>query len=72
MNNVDKITRDAKILIDSARDSVNSNIVNAIAAKKISLNENQLQEVLALVNASIDEGYQRAINAFQGSIKKHL
>jgi hypothetical protein len=72
MNNLDKITRDAKLLVDSARDAANTNIVKAAMDKKLNLNEYQIQEVLNLINASFDEGYQRAITVFQNTIKKHL
>lgn len=72
MNNIDKITRDARILVNSAKDTVDSNLVNAVANNKLSINENQLREVLNVIGASFDEGYQKAIGVFQNTIKKHL
>lgn len=72
MNSVDKITRDAKILVASARDTANSNLTTAAMEKNLNLTENQLKEVLRIIDMSFEEGYQKAINVFQNTIKKHI
>jgi len=72
MNTVDKITRDSKILIDSARDTVSSNLTNALKTNQIDISEAQLSKILNLVNNSIDQGYQKAITNYQNTIKKHF
>lgn len=72
MNSVDKITRDAKILVASARDTANSNLTTAAMDKRLNLTENQLKEVLRIIDMSFEEGYQKAINVFQNTIKKHI
>lgn len=72
MNSVDKITRDAKILVASARDTANSNLTIAAMGKHLNLTENQLKEVLRIIDMSFEEGYQKAINVFQNTIKKHI
>lgn len=72
MNSVDKITRDAKILVASARDTANSNLTIAAMDKRLNLTESQLKEVLRIIDMSFEEGYQKAINVFQNTIKKHI
>lgn len=72
MNSVDKITRDTKILLDSAKDTVTSNLMNAIRTREVEIPEAQLSRILTLVNSSIDQGYQKALTTYQNSIKKHM
>jgi len=72
MNSIDKITRDTKILLDSAKDTVTSNLMNAIRTKEVEIPEAQLSRILMLVNSSIDQGYQKALTSYQNSIKKHM
>ena len=72
MNSVDKITRDAKILVASARDTANSNLTTSAMENHLNLTENQLKEVLRIIDMSFEEGYQKAINVFQNTIKKHI
>lgn len=72
MNSVDKITRDAKILVNSARDTANSNLVQALTERKINVSEEQLREILKIMDMSFDEGYLKAATVFQNTIKKHL
>jgi len=72
MNTIDKIARDAKILVNSARDTANSNLATSLHEKKISLTENQLKEVMRILDVSFEEGYQKAVVVFQNTIKKHI
>lgn len=72
MNTLDKITRDSRLLVNSAKDAISKNITSAVLDRKIELNERQLSEVLKIVELSCDEGYQRAYNVFQKTIKSHL
>jgi hypothetical protein len=72
MNNVDKISRDAKILIDSAKDTVTTNLIEAINTSLISLNQDQLGNILNIVSNSLDMGYQKSLPVYQNMIKKHI
>jgi hypothetical protein len=72
MNNVDKISRDAKILIDSAKDTVTTNLIEAIKTSLISLNQDQLGNILNIVSTSLDTGYQKSLPVYQNMIKKHI
>ena len=72
MNEVDKVTRETKALVDSIRDTLAANILNATKNKTITLTEGQLQNIISIANLSVDEGYQRAIPHFQRSLKRKL
>lgn len=72
MNEVDKIARETKTLLESVKDSFVTNIVNAAHSKTVQLDERQLEGIVAIANISFDEGYQRAIPFFQRSIKNQL
>jgi len=72
MNIIDKITRDSKILVDSAKDTISKNITTAVLQKKLDLNERQLTEILNLIEVSSSEGYQKSLSVYQNTIKKHL
>ena len=72
MNKVDRISKDAKILIDSAKDTVSNNFVSAVKSSSLSLSESQLASVLNLVNVCLQEGYQKALPYFQNSVKRYV
>lgn len=72
MNNVDKISRDSKILIDSAKDTVGANIVSMVKSNALNLEPAQLEKILSVINISLDEGYQKALPYYQNSIKKYF
>lgn len=72
MNNVDKISRDAKILIDSAKDTVSSNLVEALSSNLVDVSQDQLGKILSIVSTSLDSGYQKSLPVFQNMIKKHV
>lgn len=72
MNNVDKVAKDARILIDSAKDVVTKNLVTAARTDTVSLTKAQLETIISIVNLSFDEGYQRALPAFQATVKKYV
>jgi hypothetical protein len=72
MNSVDKISRDAKILVDSAKDVTTKNLIEAVQGSLIDLNQDQLGKILNVLSTSFDMGYQRSLPVFQNMIKKHL
>lgn len=72
MNSIDKITRDAKILVNSARDAANSNLTQAFIERKLTVSEDQLREIFKIMDMSFEEGYLKAATVFQNTIKKHL
>ena len=72
MNTVDKISRDAKLVVDSVKDSVVKNLTTTVHNKKLDLTDRQLAEVVKLIELSVNEGYQRSLNVFQNTVKKYL
>lgn len=72
MNSVDKISRDSKILIDSAKDTVAKNLLEAAQNSIVDLNQEQLEKILSIVSVSLDMGYQRSLTVYQNMIKKHI
>ena len=72
MNQVDKLTRDAKIFADSVKDTMTSNLMTAIKNNVLVFEETQLAKVLSLLEISASEGYQKAIRTFQKSAKSTL
>jgi hypothetical protein len=71
MNTIDKITKDSRILVDSAKDVVNSNLVSSVNDNQLELTPKQLSDVLRIVELSFEDGYQRAIGTFQSMLRKH-
>lgn len=72
MNKIDKIAKDSKMLIDSVKDTSAKNLLTAVRSGTISLNEEQLTKVIAVLNLSNEEGYQKALPVFQNAIKKYV
>lgn len=72
MNTVDMISRDSKILSDSIKDGISSNLVSAVSTGTLQISEDQLRAVLNLVGLSADQSYQRSLPVFQNTIKKYF
>jgi hypothetical protein len=74
MNTIDKVSRDAKIFSDSISDTLVTNLLtaNQDSSLGINLSEDQLSKVFRILNASIDQAYQKALPHFQNTIKKHF
>jgi len=72
MSNLNKILRDSRILIDSAKDVVTTNIVEARSKGVIGMDDKQLQTLLDIVTLSIDESYQKSTHVFQNMVKRHI
>lgn len=72
MNNIDKISADSRILIDSAKDTVGINFLSLVSSREINLEPHQVEKILNIINISIDEGYQKALPYYQNTIKKHF
>lgn len=72
MNNIDIISRESKLLVESAKDSVTNNVVNAARSGMISVSEQDLVKLVNLIEISTTEGYQKSLPFFQKSIKQYL
>jgi formiminotetrahydrofolate cyclodeaminase len=69
MNSVDKISRETKNLLESAKDALATNIVTAARSKNVTIDESQLPVLINLVNITIDETFQKSLPVYQNSIK---
>lgn len=72
MSNLNNILRDSKILIDGAKDTIISNIIEANRTNIVDLNEDQLQKICNLVSISLDESFQKSLNVFSNMVKRHI
>ena len=69
MNSVDKISREAKIVLDATKDSVINNIVVASRSGTFEIDESQLAKLVQVVTLSFDDSLQKALPHFQNSIR---
>lgn len=65
MNALDKTTKATKVLIDSAKDLLESTLLERARAGDIDLTADQLTKILSLSKAAIDTGFNRALPSFQ-------
>lgn len=72
MSIINKILRDSKNLVDSAKDTVLSNLVEARRTGLIDVTDVQLQKIIEIVSVSLSESFQKSISVFQNMIKRHL
>jgi hypothetical protein len=72
MNIVDKISRDSRILIDSAKDTFVSNFLTMMRNKDLELSNDQVEKLISLVTLSLDESFQKTLPFYQTMIKKYL
>lgn len=70
MNKVDKVTKESRVLIETAKDTVGHDLIQPFRERGLS--DEQITSVVKLVNLALDQAYQKAVPAFQNSIKKHL
>jgi hypothetical protein len=72
MNNVDKISKEVRLVLDSSKDLLVKNLLESVSKGILTINNEQMETVVSILNMSLDEGYLRAIPSFQNSIKKYL
>lgn len=72
MSNLNKILKDSKIIVDGAKDTLTSNIVEAKRSNLIDLNDQQLQRICDIISVSLDESFQKTLPVFHNMIKKHV
>jgi hypothetical protein len=72
MNKTDKISKDAKLLVESAKDVLTNNLISAIKSRTVIVEESQIPKLLQIVDMSMNDGYQRSLRTFQKSIASLL
>lgn len=69
MNNVDKISREAKMLLDSTRDNVIAGLIDASRTGKINIEPSDLPSLVQVVNLIFEDSSQKSISYFQNKLK---
>lgn len=72
MNDVDKISKEVKNLVESVKDSLQARVLTAAKNDVLQLNQQQLEKLFQLMEITFDESYQKAIVNFQKTLKKYL
>lgn len=60
----DKISKSSWTLLETIKDSVTTNLTNAVRGGQLKIEANQVALLLTLVGASADEGYHRGHRTF--------
>ena len=72
MNPKDKINKAAWGLLEASKDIVSANVTMAIRSGQIKVESASAQTLLALINASLEEGYHKAHKSFAKSVDSAL
>lgn len=74
MNQVDKISKEALSLLQYAKDTAIANLTVANSSGKLKpqLEPIQLLAVVDLLGASLSQGYQKGLSAFQKVVKEQI
>lgn len=68
----DKIVKASWNLLGSSKDSLLTNISNAVRSGAIKVEPESVERLLQLVNTSIDEGYHRGYNVYERELDSAL
>jgi len=70
MNPRDQINKAAWVVVESIRDAVSNNIVQASQSGQLDIKGTQLEHLITIVNGSIDSGFQRCSKNFLREVDK--
>lgn len=65
-----KIMQEFKSSFDFSKDVVSKNLVNYVRSNRINLSPNELERLLAVVDLSIDESFQKRSSTLENFINK--
>lgn len=68
----DMIVRATQSLLEMAKITATTNVVNACRAKQLDISAEQLEKLLFVVTSSIEEGHSKAARAFSRSVDEAL
>jgi hypothetical protein len=68
----DEINKAAWLMIEAAKDAAQANVMQSVISGKVKLEADQLQLLLSVITASIEEGYSRANRAFSRVVDEAL
>jgi len=64
----EKISKSSWTLLEGIKDSTVNNIADAVKSGQLKIESNQMTTLLALISASVDEGYHKAHRTFMKSV----
>lgn len=67
---ISQLSKSAWRFIEQAKTNAAQNIVLAASKNEIRIEKSELPKLLALVNASIDQGYHQISKSFEDDVKK--
>ena len=65
----DKINKSSWMLHESVKDAVATNVTNAIRSGQLKIEAASVEKLLAVINASADEGYHRGVRTFSNVVE---
>lgn len=68
----DKIVKASWNLLGSSKDTLLTNISNAVRNGTIKVEQDSIERLMQLINTSIDEGYHRGYNVFEREVDSSL
>jgi hypothetical protein len=68
----DQVSQASWTLLEAAKDTTATNIMASIRAAQLDIKPDQLQKLLMIVDASIEEGYHKGHKTFMKQIEKAL
>jgi hypothetical protein len=68
----DKIGKSSWTLFETAKDAIATNITTAVRSGQLKVEADQIERLLAIINASADEGYHRGFKAFMKGVDAGL
>lgn len=72
MNVVDKVTQSTRILLDSIKDTIEKNVMEAAKSGIVEITSEHMRRLMLLVSTSVEDGYQKSLPTFQTKIKTHV
>lgn len=68
----DKISKSSWTLLEGAKDAVVANVTNAARSQQLKIEAAQVEKLLTIIAASIDEGYHRGHGTFMKVVDASL
>ena len=71
-NSLDVINKASWSLMGTTRDAALLNVTLACRSKQLDVKPEQVEKLLALINASIEEGYHRGLHVFSKTVENAI
>lgn len=72
MQSREKISKSSWTLLEGIKDATMNNVADAVKTGQLKIEANQMTQLLALVSASVDEGYHKSHRVFMKSVDAAL